>query len=184
MIAKIKRRLSLMARYSNGISSDENDEICLTFIDVFEDLILLWSHFVKYTRDHPPQTNLFQKDQSDLEKVFQETLCRVDDSINYLGRLRELGVNVIESHLQRTDLESRALAATASFPIYLLPEERTECFVGHADLLATMHRYFKDADSEKDPLRIYSLCGIGGVGKTEIAVRYAKMHLDEFDAIF
>ncbi|KAI1348676.1 P-loop containing nucleoside triphosphate hydrolase protein [Xylaria sp. FL0043] len=84
--------------------------------------------------------------------------------------------------LQRTDLESGVIAS-ASFPISLLPDERTENFVGHQDLLIDVHRYFKIEEISKDDLKIYSLCGISGVGKTKIAVQYAKSHSSEFDAI-
>ncbi|KAI1121042.1 hypothetical protein F5Y10DRAFT_288967 [Nemania abortiva] len=183
MVAKIRRRLALMARYSNRISSDENDEFCLTFIDILEDLIVLWSHFVTYIRNHPPHTRLFHEDHSQLEDLVQETISRMDDSLSHLGRLRNLGATGIESQLQRTDLES-GVVASASFPISLLPDTRTEHFVGHKDLLVAMHQYFQNKDNEKQELKIYSLCGIGGVGKTEIAMKFSKEFLNEFDAIF
>lgn len=45
-------------------------------------------------------------------------------------------------------------------------------------------RYFMKGEVDKDGLYIYSICGIGGIGKTELALRYAKLHSAAYDAIF
>ena len=38
--------------------------------------------------------------------------------------------------------------------------------------------------SESDGLRQFALCGLGGLGKTEIALEFALQHKDDHDAIF
>lgn len=38
--------------------------------------------------------------------------------------------------------------------------------------------------SESNGLRQFALCGLGGLGKTEIALEFALQHKDDYDAIF
>ena len=38
--------------------------------------------------------------------------------------------------------------------------------------------------SESDGIRQFALCGLGGLGKTEIALEFALQHKDDYDAIF
>jgi hypothetical protein len=47
-----------------------------------------------------------------------------------------------------------------------------------------MATYFWKGEIDKRELSIYSICGIGSVGKTELALEYAKQHSLEYDAIF
>ena len=42
----------------------------------------------------------------------------------------------------------------------------------------------KMISSESDGLKQFTLCGLGGLGKTEIALEFALQHKDDYDAIF
>lgn len=60
-------------------------------------------------------------------------------------------------------------------PVSLPP--RPVLLAGRESLLSNLHARFTAADAPR--LRIAALCGLGGVGKTSVAVEYAHRHLGE-----
>ena len=62
-------------------------------------------------------------------------------------------------------------------------------FMGQQDILSLIGQALLPAkkkliSSESDGLRQFVLCGLGGLGKTEIALEFALQHKDDYDAIF
>ena len=62
-------------------------------------------------------------------------------------------------------------------------------FLGQQDILrligqALLPAKKKMISSESDGLRQFALCGLGGLGKTEIALEFALQHRGDYDAIF
>jgi hypothetical protein len=60
-------------------------------------------------------------------------------------------------------------------------------FYGRKDIVAQMDESFLDPTTglpSKDGLRSFVICGMGGLGKTEIAIEYMFSRKDKFDAIF
>ncbi|KAJ8126068.1 hypothetical protein O1611_g7569 [Lasiodiplodia mahajangana] len=69
------------------------------------------------------------------------------------------------------------------FPVDLLPESCTPIFLGRDDILSDIDSHLQPAKQPKDKLAIYAMCGVEGIGKTEIAREYAHRNKDKFDAI-
>jgi Tetratricopeptide repeat len=82
------------------------------------------------------------------------------------GMLAQLADRVIT-------LSSAGNPAAASQPVRLLP--RPALLVGRDELLADLDTRLTGADSHEP--RIVALCGLGGVGKTSVALEYAHRHL-------
>ncbi len=62
-------------------------------------------------------------------------------------------------------------------------------FMGQQDILSLIGQALLPAkqkmiSSESDGLRQFALCGLGGLGKTEIALEFALQHKGDYDAIF
>ena len=62
-------------------------------------------------------------------------------------------------------------------------------FLGQQDILSLISQALLPArkkmiSSESDGLRQFALCGLGGLGKTEIALEFAMQHRGDYDAIF
>jgi hypothetical protein len=93
--------------------------------------------------------------------------------------LRVLGLpeaaEKIEPLLREVAAKASGVQGRVSKPVRLLP--RPGCLAGRDDLLTGLQvRLASDADNRP---RMVALCGLGGAGKTSVAVEYAHEHLDE-----
>ncbi|KAJ4135099.1 hypothetical protein NW768_004714 [Fusarium equiseti] len=61
-------------------------------------------------------------------------------------------------------------------------------FTGRTDCIRKMDEFLLPGASELEHIshgpRIFALCGMGGIGKTDLAVQYAHLRRDRFDAVF
>jgi hypothetical protein len=74
-------------------------------------------------------------------------------------------------------------------PCYMLgPEPRNQHFIGQEQILQLMDgQLLPRENSLDDPttsLRIFALCGMGGIGKTQIATEFMHSRREKFDAVF
>jgi tetratricopeptide (TPR) repeat protein/nucleoside phosphorylase len=61
-------------------------------------------------------------------------------------------------------------------PLFRIPLPRNEYFTGREDILTQIH--------ETLPHRPVAVCGLGGLGKTQVAVEYAYQHQGEYTYVF
>ena len=62
---------------------------------------------------------------------------------------------------------STAIASTYAKPVYILPFVRNSGFIGREQLLDQIDQRFSSGQSRVE------LCGLGGIGKSQIALEYA-----------
>lgn len=83
-----------------------------------------------------------------------------------------------------SDMETRQLleASMTSLPPYqYLPFPRTPFFLERGNVLSTLHHNIMA--SAETSLALYALQGLGGVGKTQIALEYAYRHSFDYSAL-
>ncbi|GCE29113.1 tetratricopeptide repeat protein [Dictyobacter alpinus] len=89
-------------------------------------------------------------------------------------------------HLHLNDQESRQLleaSMTAPTPYWSVPIARNPFFTGREEVLATLHTQI-GADHIVALTQSSALHGLGGVGKTQIALEYAYRYALEYRAVF
>ncbi|KAI1352908.1 Tetratricopeptide-like helical [Xylaria sp. FL0043] len=92
---------------------------------------------------------------------------------------------ITTSNILKTSYPAPLLEDQAKLPCIILPPIRTSRFFGREDVIENMDLYFGKIDTATSfsSLAIY---GLGGIGKSTIALRYAeqKLRQDELDALF
>ena len=68
-------------------------------------------------------------------------------------------------------------------PIFNVPFSRNENFVGQTEILDSIHKSLI-LEARPDMTSRYVLYGLGGIGKTQIALEFSYLYRDEFDVIY
>ncbi len=81
-------------------------------------------------------------------------------------------------------LTPRAFDDTAHLPCFILPLGRTSRFFDRDDVIESINRHFQDGKT--GTLRSLALYGMGGVGKSHVALKFveSRKSYGELDAIF
>src|SRR5579859_1990441 len=89
-------------------------------------------------------------------------------------------------HLKLDDQETRQLleaSLTALAPYWSVPLPRNPYFTGREDILEALHTQL-GIDQTVALIHSSALHGLGGVGKTQIALEYTYRHVNEYSAVF
>jgi len=103
----------------------------------------------------------------------------------YLPATRGL-VLELARHLALDEQETRQLleaSLTALSPHWQVPFQRNPLFTGREEILETLHTRLH-AEQVVARTQSYALHGLGGIGKTQIALEYAYRHALEYSAVF
>ena len=116
----------------------------------------------------------------------------MDDIEDMLNRIEKVAAMYQRHH--RSDMASwfsylslspRAFQDTATLPCFVLPPTKSARFFDRDDIIEKIEKHFQGGDSASS-LRSLALHGMGGVGKSHVAMKYIEMkkRAKDFDAIF
>ena len=116
--------------------------------------------------------------------VHRSTLVRWEQG-NYLPESKAM-VLELARHLRLDDQETRRLleaSLTALAPHWSVPSPRNPYFTSREKILEALHTQL-GVDQVMALTQSLALSGLGGVGKTQIALEYAYRHALEYSAVF
>ena len=89
--------------------------------------------------------------------------------------------------LRLNERETRQIleaSLTALSPYWLVPHPRNPFFTGRTDLLSALHQRLHDHHQAVAISQAYAVSGLGGIGKTQLALEYAYQHAADYDGVF
>lgn len=97
------------------------------------------------------------------------------------GMVLELANQLDLNELETRNLLEASLTAISNY--WNIPYQRNPFFAGHEEDLQHLHEVLS---TQQNIVRgyAYALCGMGGIGKTQLAVEYAYRHFADYSAIF
>ena len=128
--------------------------------------------------------HLTQQRLAESLEVHRRTLMRWEQG-DYLPESKAM-VLELARHLKLSDQETRQLleaSLTALSPYWFIPFSRNLYFTGREEILEALHTQL-GVDHTVALTQSAALHGLGGVGKTQIALEYAYRYALEYSAVF
>ncbi|HXR66792.1 MAG TPA: FxSxx-COOH system tetratricopeptide repeat protein [Ktedonobacteraceae bacterium] len=125
-----------------------------------------------------------------LEPPFDKLALLPEDREPVTGKKNREGA-LVDIALKVVDFVKRIVEPCAAMPdesgpagqIWTVPYGRNAYFTGRDDLLAALHEHLT-AKSAEGLGAIWALTGLGGMGKTQVALEYAYRYRQEYRAVF
>lgn len=127
---------------------------------------------------------LSQQSLADLLGVHRNTIS-IWERGNFLPESKTMVLELARC-LELNEQETRQLleaSQTALAPYWYVPFPRNPFFTGREELLRTLSAALR-ADPAVALTQSYALRGLGGIGKTHLAIEYAYRHASDYTAVF
>ncbi|KAI9853128.1 MAG: hypothetical protein M1824_001541 [Vezdaea acicularis] len=160
------------------------DALC----DVYTDIILFCAQAITFFRNNPNfarSTHIWSHFNQEFLKTIsnlQHHSRRVDEEVEIIRMTRES--ESVETLQAIAGMNIMSPSTTVNLPCHVIPYGLNPQFFHRSTEVAQIRRAL-DPDSGEDgnELRVLAIHGLGGVGKTQLALHYANTSLDLFDAI-
>ncbi|KAL8690231.1 MAG: hypothetical protein Q9224_004454, partial [Gallowayella concinna] len=145
-------------------------------------------HFEQFTQSRNPWIAreshiILQK----LSAIYDDAMTTIADAVGRIEKAAELTER--QARMIDVDMFSKMLSLnpekdqSAQIPSCVLPVARNRRFFGRENTLAEIDRHLKPGNQSGGSLGSLAIHGLGGVGKTQIALEYAYSKQAELDAV-
>ena len=163
---------------------EQKKSVC---VEVSKGIVDLWLNIILAFRNSE-LTGLESSAWAEIMGRFERMIDQLEEASKRISRIVDFAVSKsradeFERLQSLLSAESAGKSTTPdSFPCQSLPSAQNPRFFGRENELENIHQVL----SPQGPpmLRSISIFGLGGVGKSQIALKYAYEHIKDYDAIF
>ncbi|KAI0104454.1 hypothetical protein F4814DRAFT_430828 [Daldinia grandis] len=155
-------------------------------IEVNREIVILWINIIMTFRNKGQGHESFLNKSAidDLTDIYNAAYQNITEAIKRIEKVAKLA----ERQAYQTILQSilslkNQQKEVGSIPCNTLPMAENRLFYGRQDILRRVEDYLRPADTSTR-LSSMALYGLGGIGKTQIALAYAYRKLNDLDAVF
>jgi hypothetical protein len=164
-----------------------NRQLQLALLDVYSEIICFYARAIHFLRSNPHLV-LRKKAWQTFRDDFSRTIMRIKrmsstvESEADLARMRK-DENHYKEVLELLNARKDSITDNRKTIAYNnIPFGANTKFSGREDILDTVDKLL-EPEAVVSSLKSVALYGMGGVGKTQIAIQYAYLHLEIFDVI-
>lgn len=185
MLEELSLSLPRLRRYEQTLPMDRSFENAL--IDLYSEIICFYARLIRHYKANPHIAmqragwQIFQKD-------FASTVRRVKHFSAVVEKEADVARMKLESHKYEEVLEALKGLGDRPTPVkefencWFIPASMSNRFRERQAELSAIHQAL-DPNEASPELKTFALYGMGGVGKTQLALRYALESKKRFDTI-
>ncbi|KAK5630391.1 hypothetical protein RRF57_006106 [Xylaria bambusicola] len=164
-----------------------NRHLQQTLVDAYSEIICFYARTIRFLRNNPHislRKNEWQTCREDLSITIKriKRISSVIESEADMARMRNDEVRYKEVLELLSDMKTGQTDSNKRVLFNNVPYNSNAKFTGRADILDAIQKVLKMNTPSSTP-KSMALFGMGGVGKTQIAVQYAYRNLQDFEAI-
>ena len=184
MLEELSLTLPRFRHYEETLPIDSSFEQAL--LDVYTEVICFYARSIHFFRSHP-HARVRRTAWADLHGDFERTvrrLKRMSAVVESEADLAKMRMNEKYSEVLQLlkDLKVGQSNGGAIGPFYHIPASMCAHFWGRDDALSIVKAAL-DPGETVESLKSFAIYGMGGVGKTQLALRYANGSKKEYDAV-
>jgi len=184
MLETLEHALPRMQQYEQELPMTETLEKALS--DMYGEIIVFCAHAIAFLRNNPDVGrnrtiwSQFSNDFSEVISNVRKCSRRVDEAADMIRLSKEVHNSGTLAALQ--EMQGLRISDGAKLPCFMIPYGLNLRFFGRENELNTLGE-FLDPKPERKSLRAAGIYGLGGVGKTQLALHYANTSMEIYDVI-
>ncbi|KAF2969313.1 hypothetical protein GQX73_g4250 [Xylaria multiplex] len=187
-------------RVSNDCSAGitDVDKVKGDTVEVHKEIVILWLNIIMTLRkEERGKSNDIDRDQSaweSLSKIYNDAYQTIDEAVRRIEKVAEMAerqahamkeMTLLQHYLSMESMSKIILGVREedTLPCNTLPVAENVCFFGRHAIMKQIDNHLTPTDTNSR-LSSIALYGLGGIGKTQIALAYAYQKLNDLDAVF
>lgn len=186
MLEELSFTLPRFKAYEKAFTSDPAFEQAL--IEVYTEVICFYARTIHFFRGRP-NVSLRRRAWGDIHGDYHKTIRRIkhlsatveEEADRARMHADESKYNSVLQVMDTIELNKNTNTITAKY--WHMPRDPNRYFTGQEDVLQILEQKL-DPEVSPESLRVFTLHGLGGVVKSELAVQYALRKRAKFAAVF